>query len=156
MTETERITVGGNATYQLGAWSADGAAELTATGPTDDEVLGAALVGLLAAARGGPARLAEGDADTAVPIRGDGADLGQLFAQLGADLLAQVDANGPGLNQIRLDGIIRTDEGHTAWGVSHGTVAANPPPLGVLLDGDPTATTNNGQITIRCRIRRAV
>lgn len=154
MTETERVRVSGDATYELGAWSADGAAELTATGPTDGEVLGAALVGLLAAARGGPARLAEGGADAAVPIRGDGADLGELFAQLGADLLAQVDANGPGLDQIRLDGILRTDEGHTAWGVAFGTVADNPPPLGVLLDGDPTATASDGQITIRCRIRR--
>lgn len=154
MVETERITVSGDAAYQLGEWSADGFAELTATGPTDDEVLGAALVGLLAAARGGSARLAVGNADAAVPIRGDGADLGQLFAQLGADLLAQVDANGLGLDQIRLDGIVRTDEGYTAWGAAFGTVAESPPALGILLDGDPTGTTSDGQITIRCRLRR--
>jgi hypothetical protein len=50
---------------------------------------------------------------------------------------------------------LRTDEGYTAWGGTFGTVAANPPPLGVLLDGDPTATTGDGQITIRCHIRRS-
>ncbi len=154
MAETDRITVSGDAAYELGAWNADGFAELTVTGPTDDEVLGAALVGLLAAARGGPARLAEGTADAAVPIRGDGADLGELFAQIGADLLAQVDANGRGLDQIRLDGIIRTDEGHTTWGVAFGAVVDDPAPVGILLDGDPSATEADGRITLRCRLRR--
>jgi hypothetical protein len=153
MAETGRITVSGDAAYDLGAWTDDGVAELTATGPTDD-VLAAALVGLLATARGGAARLAESSAAIAVPIRGDGADLPELFAQIGADLLAQVDANGPGLDQIRLDGIIRTDEGHTAWGVALGTVVDDPAPVGLLLDGDPTATTTDGQITLRARLRR--
>lgn len=143
--------------YQLGPWGADGAAALAAMASDPEGLLLAGLRGVLAAVRdGGPATTAsEEEASAAAPIRGQGGDLGAVFAELAADLLAQLDANGPGLDRVRLDGVLTTDDGgYTAWGYAVGLPAADPPPIGLTLDGDPVVTTEGAGLSLRCTLRR--
>lgn len=143
--------------YRLGPWGADGAAALSATAAEPDGLLLAGLRGVLAAVRDGdPATTAsEEEASAAAPIRGQGTDLGRVFAELAADLLAQVDANGPGLDRVRLDGVLTTDDGgYTAWGYAVGLPATDPPPVGLTLDGDPVVTTGGAGLALRCTLRR--
>lgn len=143
--------------YQLGPWDADGAAELSAKATEPEGLLLAGLRGVLAAVRdGGPqATASEAEASAAAPIRGQGGELGGVFAELAADLLAQLDANGPGLDRVRLDGVLATDDGgYTAWGYAVGLPAADPPPVGLILDGDPVVTTEGAGLLLRCTLRR--
>ncbi len=147
----------GEGSYRLGPWNVDGAAELSATAANAEALLLAGLQGVIAAARGDRAPVAAGEdeAISAAPIRGQGGDLATVFAELAADLLAQLDANGPGLNHIRLDGLLTTDDGgYTAWGYAVGTAAKNPPPIGLVLDGDPVVAGTEGRYALSCTLRR--
>ena len=138
-------------------WRADDTVELTATADDPAAILRTGLRCVLAAVRGRGAHAATAEhATAAVPIRGQGADLPRVFAELAADLLAQLDANGPGLDDVRLDGLLTTDEGgYTAWGYAVGAVTDNPPPVGVSLDGEPNLTTGeDGRLILRCTLRR--
>jgi hypothetical protein len=140
--------------YQLGGWRPDRTAELSATGSDADALLVNGLRGVLAAARG-DTPVGGGEATAAAPIRGQGADLGSVFADLAADLLAQLDANGLGLDDVRLDGVLATDDGgFTAWGYATGAAADNPPPVGLSLEGDPRVTGDEGGYELRCALRR--
>lgn len=144
--------------YRLGGWDADGVAELSATAREPEGLLLAGLEGVLAAVRGAdaPAAATEDEATAAAPIRGQGAALGGVFAELAADLLAQLDANGAGLDRVRLDGVLATDDGgYTAWGYAVGLAAADPPPIGLALDGDPVVAEDGPSLTLRCALRRA-
>ena len=148
---------GGDAPYRLGPWDEHGTAELSATGGDAEALLLAGLRGVLAAARGGgaAAAAAEEDASAAAPFRGQGADLAAVFGELAADLLAQLDANGPGMDRVRLDGLLTTDEGgYTAWGYLVGRQEENPPPVGIGLEGAPVVGGGEGRLTLSCRLRR--
>lgn len=143
--------------YRLGPWGTDGAATLEAAAAEPEGLLLAGLEGVLSAVRdGGPAATAsEEEASAAAPFRGQGDDLGGVFAELAADLLAQIDANGPGLDRVRLDGVLATDDGgYTAWGYAVGVAAVDPPPVGLTLDGDPVVATEGVGLTLRCTLRR--
>ena len=142
--------------YRLGAWSADGTAELAAHGADADALLLAGLRGVLAVARGDrPVDPSDASETSAAPIRGQGGDLAAVFAELAADLLAQLDANGLGLDDVRLDGVLHTDDGgYTAWGYALGAAAAAPPPIGLALDGDPTVTEVAAGFALRATLRR--
>ena len=160
MTETatdDGRQTAGEGSYRLGPWNADGAAELSATTADAETLLLAGLQGVLAAARGdrAPATAGEDEASAAAPIRGQGRGLAAVFAELAADLLAQLDANGPGLNHVRLDGLLTTDDGgYTAWGYAVGTTATNPPPIALALDGDPIVVDREGSFALSCTLRR--
>ena len=141
--------------YRLGAWGREGTAELTVNGGDAEALLLAGLRGVLAAARGEEAGASGAEATAAAPIRGQRGDLGAVFAELAADLLAQLDANGPGLVDVRLDGVLATDDGgFTAWGYATGEAADNPPPIGLSLEGDPRVTESDGGYALRCALRR--
>jgi hypothetical protein len=102
--------------FQLERHERTGTLRLTATGATPGEVIESALRGVLVAARGDQPAGSPADV-VAVPLRGTGADLGQLFLDLTRDLIAQLEEFGPGLDDPRLDGLLRTDTGdYTAWG----------------------------------------
>lgn len=144
-----------DAPFRLEAWSADGTATLTASAAEPEGLLLAGLNGVLVAAGGDRPAAPEEAADAAVPIRGQGADLAALFAELAADLLAQLDANGPGLDRLRLDGVLQTDDGgYSAWGYALGTAAADPPPVGLALDGDPEVDQERDGLALRATLRR--
>ena len=161
MTETatdDGRQTAGEGSYQLAPWNADGAAELSVTAADPEALLLAGLQGVIAAARGdrAPTTAAEDEASAAAPIRGQGGGLDTVFAELAADLLAQLDAFGPGLDHVRLDGLLQTDDGgFTAWGYAVGATTANPPPVGLGLDGEPSVTAGEGgRLVLRCTLRR--
>ncbi|CAA9555529.1 MAG: hypothetical protein AVDCRST_MAG19-1179 [uncultured Thermomicrobiales bacterium] len=153
---TEQGTVGGG--YRLAPWNVNGAAALSASAQEPEGLLLAGLQGVLAAVRDGgePTTVSEEEASAAAPIRGQGTDVGAVFAELAADLLAQVDANGPGLDRVRLDGVLATDDGgYTAWGYAMGLPAVDPPPVGITLDGDPIVAVEGTVLRLTCTLRRA-
>ncbi len=141
--------------FDLTDWSDGGRAELTATAADPDAALTAALTGILAAASGGTLGVHQPEeATSAAAIRGQGRDFPALLTELTADLLAQVDANGTGLTQIRLDGVLETDDGYTAWGYALGTPGGNGPAVNVELVGEPAVEQASGTTVVRCTLRR--
>jgi hypothetical protein len=151
------MTDAGAGSFALGEWDARGVARLTATGADPEQTLLAGLEGIAAAARGaiGPEAATAETGTTAAAIRGQGADLAALFAELANDLLAQLDANGPGLATVRLDGLLATDDGGwTAWGYAVGTPAPQPPPIGLSLDESPALDETPDGLVLRFALRR--
>ena len=132
----------------------DGTIELTATGEDEPTAVAAALAAVLAAARG-PAPPSGTGAASAAAIRGQGAHLPHVVAELVNDLLAQLDAHGAGLGTVRLDGLLRTEDGFTAWGYALGS-AADPagPVAAVSLPGPPTVEREGETTVLRIRLRR--
>src|SRR5688572_6761139 len=96
--------------------------DLIISAPDERDAVAAGLAAVLAAARPTAAdrRAAAGTAATA--IRGQGTDLGVLFFELANDLLAHLDDGGEA-DSVRLDGLLRTEDGYTAWGYALGEPA---------------------------------
>ncbi len=147
---------GGSSSFTLAEADAPGLMAVTAVGPSPEAVVVAGLEGVIAAVRGErDTAPPTDDATAAASIRGQGDDLPRLFSELAADLLAQLDANGPGLTGIRLDGLLSTDDGgYTAWGYALGAMSDNPPPVAVAIDGIPTLEELAGTLTLRFSLRR--
>ena len=128
--------------------------DLTARGEDAEAVVTAALRAVLEAA-GGSGSGATDEGSVSAPIRGQGADVAAVFGELAADLLAQLDANGPGLADVRLDGLLQTDDGgYTAWGYAIGTPVPSPPPVGLALDGEPALEEGSEGLILHFRMRR--
>jgi hypothetical protein len=141
--------------FTLATGDAPDLIELTALGSSPEAVIAAGLEGVIATVRGDGDAAPSDDATVAAAIRGQGDDLPRLFSELAADLLAQLDANGPGLTSIRLDGLLATDDGgYTAWGYALGAMTANPPPVTIAIDGTPTVEETAGTLTLRLMLRR--
>lgn len=128
--------------------------ELTATGSDERAAVAAGLAAILAAARGGNAAPLGGPSDSAVPIRGQGRDLPTVFFELGNDLLAQLDTHGAGLSTVRLDGLLRTGDGYTAWGYVLGDARVAAPPTALALVASPALDQSGDAITFRIRLIR--
>ena len=145
----------GSGRYDLTTWDNKNRAALTATAADPDAALAAALTGILAASSGGSLGSAQSeDAASAAAIRGQGRDFAAVLSELAADLLAQVDANGTGLTHVRLDGVLETDDGYSAWGYALGSPVGNGPVVNVELVGDPIVEQAPAQFLIRCTLRR--
>lgn len=124
---------------------------LIASGETPAELIEAALRGILVAARSGQPLPPSGD-DVAVPVRGEGADLGQLFANLVSNLISQIEEFGPGLDDLRLDGLLRTDGGgYTAWGYLRGGAGEGVGATLALTVRAPEITEVGGGLRLVCK-----
>lgn len=133
----------------------DRAARIVATADEPRPALLAGLRGILAVVTGRDDEPAADDVTIAAPIQGCGADLGALFAALVDDLLDQWAAMGGGFGRVRLDGLLRTDDGGwTAWGYLLGR--PNGGAIGALARRGPVALERDdrGQIVLRCEIER--
>jgi hypothetical protein len=131
--------------------------ELTITGSDERTALEAALRALLRLVLTDQAGAFDPDHDpatddSAVPIRGLGADLSGVAFALANDLLAQIDAHGGGLAAIRVDGLLRTTDGYTAWGYLLGRTDAAPPPRSWSVAGPPRIERGDAGLTIRFRL----
>lgn len=127
--------------------------EFTVSGSDASEVLLAGLGAILQAARAGRSvDPAEEGESIVVPIRGQGTDLGTLFAELARDLLAQFDVHGAGLNDVRLDGLLTTDDGFVGWGYLEGTETDDGAIAAIDLTGDPSVEEVDGGLVLRFRI----
>ncbi|HYO29104.1 MAG TPA: hypothetical protein VER37_00870 [Thermomicrobiales bacterium] len=133
----------------------DAATTVVVTGDEPQDVLVAALRGILAAAVG-KAPVGEGnDATLAAPVEARGADLAETFAGLADGLLAQVDVFGAGLEGVRIDGLLETDDGgYSAWGYVVGRERGGPLPRAIELAGPVSVVADEtGRIELRCPLR---
>ena len=120
-------------------WSPAGTATVHATGRDLRSALEAGLRAVLRlAVTPGPAPL---DTGRSAPIRGEGDDLGSLFADLIQDLLGQIEYFGSGLHDVAMDGVLRREDGgYVGWGYASGTLEAMSPAAIPRLLGTPTAS----------------
>lgn len=125
----------------------------TVSGTDETETILAGLTDLLHAARGGDAGESTVTDAIVVPIRGQGATLGAVFAELARDLLAQLDVQGAGLTNLRLDGLLRGDDGYVGWGYLEGTAAGGGTAAGIDLVGEPTIDRTENGITLSFDLR---
>ena len=120
----------------------------TVTASDEAGVVLAGLAEILNAARGGGATPDPGTDTIAVPVRGQGATLGAVFAELARDLLAQYDAQGSGLDRFRLDGLLRSEDGYAGWGYLEGTATGDGAPARIDLSGEPKIDRTDGGIEL--------
>jgi hypothetical protein len=107
-------------------WGPDGTATLHAVGRDIRSSLEMGLRAVLVLTVA-PASIPQTTGRSA-PIRGEGDDLGSLFADLVEDLLGQIEFFGAGLHDVVIDGVLRRqDGGYVAWGYASGTLEAMPP-----------------------------
>ena len=119
-------------------WSPGGIATIHAAGHDIQSALEAGLRAVLTLAVG-PAP-APPDTGRSAPIRGEGADVASLFADLVEDLLGQIEFFGGGLHDVTVDGVLRREDGgYIGWGHASGTLEALSPAAVPHLLGTPTA-----------------
>jgi hypothetical protein len=81
------------------------------------------------------------DNGRSAPIRGEGGDLGSLFADLIQDLLGQIEFFGDSLQDVAVDGVLcREDGGYVGWGYALGSLQAVSRGDVPRLLGTPTAS----------------
>ena len=138
--------------YQLEPDETTGVISLTATGSTPVELIQTALQGLLVVLRGEMSTGSD-EGTAAVPFRGQGSDLGPLFLDLAEDMIGQVEEFGAGLDEVRLDGLLRTDTGgFTAWGYLSGDPErqdAVPHPLTLA---EPVIVEDGDRLRLTCEL----
>jgi hypothetical protein len=138
--------------YTIAGWRG-GQSTLTAAGPTPAAALAAGLDGILAAYRDEIGAGSSADAaTTALPLRAEGGDLATVFAALASALLDEIDHADGDVQAVRLDGLLRTDEGLTVWGyalASPGGAARVP-----MTVNEPHVTEDAGTVVIRATLRR--
>lgn len=145
-------------TYESDTWDSRGEATLRASAGSIEDVFATALTALIRLARGERAEGemgAEQESSISVPIRGQGRDYGALFTELAGDLLAQLDANGTGVDVVRVDGLLETDTGYTAWGYALGAPEGPKPVLGLNLIDAPALGREGDRTVLTARIRQA-
>jgi hypothetical protein len=138
--------------FAVDAHPDDHATEITATGPDRGTALAAIFTGVATAmlrkALPEPAMAA-----VAVPIRADGPDFPSLIPALAGSLFDGLEENPGVIGPVRIDGILRTDEGLTAWGyiLASSTPA---PPFGLFRVDDVHVQERDRSVTIRLRLTR--
>jgi hypothetical protein len=133
----------------------DRVVRIVATAEEPRPALLAGLRGILAVATGRDDEPPADDVAIAAPIQGRGADLAALFEALADDLLDQLAAMGSGFGRVRLDGLLRTDDGGwTAWGYLLGR--PNGGAIGSLTRRGPVALErdDHGRLVVRCALER--
>ena len=130
--------------------------ERTVSGADERTAVEAGLRVVLRLARGGTGEANEPDehepGETAVPIRGQGGALGRVFFALADDLLAQLENHGVGLRAVRLDGLLRTEDGYTGWGYLVGATGDGTPPRTMTLADPPHVERAGEGLTLRLRL----
>ncbi|HET8524193.1 MAG TPA: hypothetical protein VFL82_13240 [Thermomicrobiales bacterium] len=138
--------------YIVEAGAADHALTISASGPDRGTALAAALTGVTAAILGHepPSPVA---AAVAVPLRADGPDFPSLVPALTASLFDSLEEDPALIGPIRIDGILRTDDGLTAWGymLASSTPATKAARFTI---GPIDVNDTEGDVTIRLQLAR--
>jgi hypothetical protein len=130
--------------FTTSSWSPAGIATLDAAGCDIRSALEMGLRAVLTLAVA-PA-VTPLDTGRSAPIRGEGDDVGSLFADLVEDLLGQIEFFGGGLHDVAIDGVLRREDGgFVGWGYASGTLDAAPPAAVPRLLGTPTASDGTPQ-----------
>ena len=141
--------------FTTSPWSAAGTATLHAAGRDIRSALEAGLRAVLALAVA-PASHTAPIPERSAPIRGEGDDLGSLFADLVEDLLGQIEFFGGGLHDVAIDGVLRREDGgYIGWGYASGTLEAASRGEVPRLLGAPTASEGaNAGIVLHATLQR--
>jgi len=141
--------------FTISTWGTDGLATLEATGGDRRAVLEAGLQAILALVLPMSAMPAETTGTRSVPIRGEGVDLGALFADMADDFLEQIAEFGTALHDVSVDGVLRGDrDGLLAWGYAIATTGSGAG-LAFTLTEHPVATEKESEpIVLRASLRR--
>ena len=136
------------------AWDSRGIATVEVTGANARSAFESGLRAVLTLAVG-PA-LATVTAGRSAPIRGEGHDLTELFADIMEDLLGQIEFFGSGLHDVVVDGVLRREGGgYISWGYATGTLESAPPPELPRLLSVPTVVEEGTRVVIRVRLHRS-
>lgn len=129
---------------------------ITVKGHGRQEALAAGLEAILRRIVPRATLLAPASDSRAAAIRGEGPDLAALFADLATDFLEQLEEAGGEAFAVRLDGLLRKDQGgFVAWGYLD--LPAMPGPAARLprLAGSPEVNEADGQpVSIRISLQR--
>lgn len=145
-------------TYESDAWDSRGEAALRAAAGSVEDAFAAALTAMIRLARGERAEGEVGieqESSIAVPIRGQGRDYEAVFTELAGDLLAQLDVNGTGLDVVRVDGLLETETGYSAWGYALGAAEGPEPVLGLSLIDRPRLGREGDRTVLTVRVRQS-
>ncbi|MGH2617622.1 MAG: hypothetical protein ACRDJC_20505, partial [Thermomicrobiales bacterium] len=143
-----------HSSFTVTPWTTEGIATIEATGGHVHAALEAGLGAVLELALESAA-VPLGSPHSA-PVRGEGDDVAELFAEMVEDLLDQIAYFGNGLHDVVVDGVLRRDGGgYVAWGYAVGTYEATAAVKPPELIGHPTATETKDGIVIRATFRRA-
>lgn len=115
----------GGAVYRVDRDPSGGAAVIVAEGSDPAATLAAALTGLLAAVHAGHA-VSPDDASLALPLRAERPDLAGVARALAGLLLDEVHDETITVAGVQIDGVVRSDDGLTAWGYLLATAMASP------------------------------
>jgi len=138
--------------YSVGPWEPDGTATLEAWGDNARTAFEAGLGALLQLV---PEPPIEVDPAHAAPIRGEGSELGTLFADLVEDLLEQAGFFGEGVRDVGIDGVLRRDGGgFVAWGYATGTLGSGGAVDMPRLENITAKVDDSGGVTLRATLRR--
>ncbi len=139
---------------RIAPWDDDRVARIVATGETPRDAILAGLRGVVALATGRAQPPPADEVTIAAPIQGTGSNLAALFAALADDLLDQLTALGGGFGRVRLDGLLRTDDGGwTAWGYLLGQSATGDI-IPLARHGAADLEDDQGGARIRCAFER--
>ena len=134
-------------------WDQHGIASLEATGATARSAMESGLRAVLTLAVA-PVPEAE-DATRSAPIHGEGDDLAELFVDMVEDLLAQIEHFGSGLDDVVVDGVLRTERGgYSGWGYASGTLEVGSRGEVPRLLPVPTVIEEGTRVVIRARLHR--
>ena len=130
--------------FTISPWNPIGIATLHAAGRDVRSALEAGLRAVLALSVARPHTPL--DSGRSAPIRGEGDDLGNLFADLVEDLLGQIELFGDGLHDVAIDGVLRREDGgYVSWGYAFGTLESVSPGEVPRLVGTPTVSEEGVQ-----------
>jgi hypothetical protein len=140
--------------FSTSPWSSEGFATLHAGGRDIRSALEAGLRAVLTLAVAMPHPPL--DNGRSAPIRGEGDDLGSLFADLVEDLLGQIEFFGDGLHHVVLDGVLRREDGgYVAWGYASGTLEVASSGVVPHLLGTPNVSEEGAQgIVLNATLQR--
>ncbi|MBW3631426.1 MAG: hypothetical protein KY456_00220 [Chloroflexi bacterium] len=134
-------------------WDHHGIAVLEATGANARSALESGLRAVMTLAVG-PV-LSTGDATRSAPIHGEGEDLAELFVDMAEDLLAQIEHFGSSLDDVVVDGVLRTERGgYSGWGHASGTLEVASPSVAPRLLSVPKVIEEDTRVVIRARLHR--
>ncbi len=151
MIDREDVPVPG---FTTSPWSPAGIATLHAAGDDIRSAVEAGLRAVLTLAVAPPHP--PPDTGRSAPIRGEGDDLGSLFADLIEDLLGQIEFFGSGLHDVAVDGVLRREDGgYVGWGHASGTLAAASPGQIPHLLGTPTVSEEIAQVVLHASLQRS-
>lgn len=143
-----------DAGYTIDPWDVHGQTRLTAVGADLTTTLAAALAGLFVAAGDDRPLHTDADVTAAAVLRAEGADIPSLFTGLAEALLDELSQASFVVTAVRLDGLLRTEEGLLAWGYALGGRGMPNAVHALTVERVDVVETPSGGVTIRATLVR--